>query len=80
MSAKIKPIVYHLEVYEPGNEKEVMIAFSAAQPFQAVSVGDRIYPSLQGMPGEAFKVIRIEHLLWEGEERVSHKVMVFTVK
>jgi hypothetical protein len=73
-----KPIRYLIEVYEPGSETDVLMSFSAGQPFQAVSVGDWLVPFPLGDVGDKVKAVRVQHLIWESDDQVSHKLMVFT--
>jgi hypothetical protein len=76
------PVVYMLEIYEPGSGEAVLQSFSATSPFASFHTGDTINVQMAregGAPGDPpLRVTRVEHLLWEAGGQVKHKLMVFT--
>jgi hypothetical protein len=77
-----KPVLYHLEIYEPNSERDVLIAFRTAAPFMAFAAGDVIGTrgwKVEGVPMR-IGVRLVEHLIWELDTHVSHKIMVLTTK
>lgn len=78
---EVKPVRYHLEIYLPDSDRDVLAAFRAGQSFLSIAVGELI--DQRAFPGgseEKLRVSRVEHLVWEVDTHVSHKVMVFTTK
>lgn len=81
-NTETKPIRCHVEIYEPDREEDVLAAYRGSGSFMAFSVGDVIdirNMSLDDMPPR-IKVKKVEHLLWELDTHVSHKIMILTTK
>lgn len=84
---KLKPLQYHLEIYRDSLSSDPIAAFTAATPFQAVSVGDtfdhRVFEGLANPPkaDEALRVKAVQHIVWDvAETHMGHKVMVILEK
>ena len=72
---------YMLEIYEPGSVENVWVYFKTSSPFGAISIGDLINPNLwegSQSPMRILRVVNVEHIIWEVNSTVKHKVMVFT--
>ena len=78
--SETKPVRYHLEIYEPHSERDVLVSFSAGGPFMAMAVGDVIDTRGWGLGGVPERIIvkEVEHLVWQADTHVSHKIMVLT--
>ena len=66
---------YMLEVYEPGSDDTVICSYSSDTVFPTISVGEVlnfVYFEEKVLAKE------IVHLIWENENRVSFKTMIFT--
>lgn len=68
---------YMLEIYEPGSESasDCLVSFMSDDVFPKFSVGD--YLNLLDIQ-EVLIVNKIEHLIWENEDRVSFKTLIYT--
>lgn len=79
-----KPIEYHLEIYEESFINDPLWSAEASTPFPSVSVGDRFEQrslaeqSWHSSPSEnqEFRVKDVEHIFWELEKSVGHKLMI----
>lgn len=72
---------YMLEIYEPGSVKTAWVHFKSASPFMALKPGDLLNPGIwpdSQSPMKILRVINVEHIIWETDEAVKHKLMVFT--
>ncbi len=70
-----------LEVYEPGSMDNVWVYFKSDGPFLSINSGDLLNPNLwenSQSPMKILKVINLEHIIWEKDNIVKHKLMVFT--
>ena len=78
--SSLKPVQYHLEIYEPGGDAEVLVSLSASQPFGRISVGDRIDPRAWdgSTVADRLEVTGVEHAVWDGGGHIVHKVLIFT--
>ena len=74
------PTEYMLEILEPDTSEDVVATFKGFQPFQTISVGDLINPRLwEGRyEGSIYRVVGVEHMIWEAEDMIKHKIVVFT--
>lgn len=76
-----KPMLYTLEVYEPGSADDCWMSFEAASPFMTISAGDIFNPGIwpgTKSPMFVLRVVTVEHLVHETDTHVKHKVMVYT--
>lgn len=75
----MKFVEYYLEIYEPDSAHDVLITFSSNSAFMAISKGDILNSRTwdKGIKG-VLKVVNVEHVIWEVEDHVAHKIMVFT--
>jgi hypothetical protein len=72
---------YSLEIYMPGSDDNLWMAFSSPTPFMAIHVGDIINPSIWEGSQSPMKVLRatgVEHAIWELGGNVKHKIMIYT--
>jgi len=79
----MKKIEYTLEIYRPKSVDDVWTTFNSPGPFMAISVGDIINPgSWPGSesPQKALRVLNVEHIIWELNDTVKHKMLIFTVE
>ena len=77
----MKTTEYILEVYKPQSPDDVWITFSSSSPFMTIGVGDIVNPGLwpdSQSPMKVLRAINVDHVIWETETRVKHKVLVFT--
>ena len=77
----MKPIEYELEIYEPKSADDCWVTFSSTSPFPSINKGDIVNPSLWSnsqSPMKVLRVINVEHLIWEINAQIRHKLMVFT--
>lgn len=72
---------YQLEIYEPGGARDVRVFLESDTPFQGIQRGDLINPRSwhdESYDGNIFRVVSVEHILWNSQEGVKHKLCVFT--
>jgi hypothetical protein len=70
---------YQLEIYEPGGANDVRVFFESDTPFQSFQRDDLINPrSWHDDEGRALRVVSVEHIIWDSQEGVKHKLCVFT--
>jgi len=69
-------ISYMLEVYEPGSINDVISSYSAETPFPTISKGDIL--DFIKMDGTRVRATEIIHLVWENDNRLSFKTMIYT--
>jgi len=72
---------YMLEIYEPGSVEDLWVHFKTSSPFMAINVGDLINPGIwegSQSPMKILRVVNLEHIIWEINSVVKHKLMVFT--
>lgn len=77
----MKTTEYSIEIYEPESGDNCWVAFSSSSPFMGISVGDIVNPvTWEGSqsPMKVLRVINVEHMIWETDTKVKHKVMVYT--
>ena len=68
---KTKPVRYVLSAYaKSGQHPELSV--EAATPFACIGAGDELYLD----PDTAVVVRRIEHKIWEGDDHVTHQILV----
>jgi hypothetical protein len=65
-----------LEVYVPNSKSDPICSYSAETPFPAISVGEIL--NFTYMDYKDIRATEIVHLIWQNEERVSFKTMIFT--
>jgi hypothetical protein len=76
----LKTPEYVLEIYEPGKAYDVWAAFTSAAPFMGIRKGDLINPGTwtdSMHPKELGKVVGVEHIIFESERKIVHKLCVF---
>lgn len=77
----MKPMSYILELYSPGSGYDVCVSYETSTPFLTIQAGDIINPRVWegvGTPGNVLRVVNIEHVIWEGDGRIKHKLCIFT--
>lgn len=77
----MKTIEYILEIYKPNSVKDVWITFNSPNPFMAISVGDIINPGVwpgSESPKTVLRVLNVEHIIYELNDAVKHKMLIFT--
>ena len=72
----MRPVHYHLEIYEPAATDTVKLMYVGQSPFMAISAGDLIN-SVED-PRVRLKVSRVEHIFWEAGDHVAHKLCIYT--
>jgi len=67
---------YMLEIYEPGSDDDCLCGFSSTTPFPKISEGEHL-----NMYDFSIKlrVSKIIHLVWQNDNLVSFKTMIYTV-
>lgn len=79
-----KPIDYHLEIYQDSFRNDPVWSVKSSSIFPSISIGDRFehralaslaWDQLPTGDGE-FRVKDIEHIFWELDSRIGHKLMV----
>lgn len=74
--------MYHLEIYEPDSKEDVLWNTASKQPFLTINVGDFINQSLMirdgGPQTERLQVVEVEHIIWNNDQQLNHKLMVYT--
>ncbi len=77
----MKSIEYKLEVYAPGSVRDVRVTFEASSPFMPLGVGDILNPTTwpgTQSPMKVLRVTQVEHIIWENDGQIWHKVMVYS--
>jgi len=77
----MKSTVYILEVYEPKAVKNVWVTFQSSSPFMNLHVGDILNPGLwpdSHSPMKALQIVGLEHAIWESDDAVKPKLMVYS--
>lgn len=72
---------YHLEIYEPGDDKTVAAFYTNDMPFANMNVGDIIAGGSLNMSVERLnlRVVGIKHIIWKFEgQHLAHKICVST--
>lgn len=72
---------YMLEIYLPQSTDDVWVYFTSASPFMQFCIGDIVNPHVwegSQSPLKVLQVVGVEHLVWETDSTLKHKVMVFT--
>lgn len=80
-SSNAKPVKYHLEIHLERDFEHPFVAYSASTPFMAINVGDKFDGrTWEGIDTDAsyLEVTRVEHIIWEGEQHIGHKIVVDT--
>lgn len=78
--SQMKPTRYIIEIYDP-RDGDVWVSFESSTPFGSINQGDILNPgswSADVKPDLRLRVINIEHLLWQSEKGVAHKVCIYT--
>ena len=70
-------ISYMLEVYRPNSESETACSFIAETPFPSISKGESVR-FFSDLDGQEWLVKKVVHLLWEVENKITFKTLVFT--
>ena len=76
----MKPMRYVLEVYEPGSARVTWVVFESSSPFQTIQRDDIINPGVwpnSHAPSKVYKVSEVEHAIYEGNDQITHKLMVY---
>ncbi|MBD1552331.1 hypothetical protein [Pseudomonas typographi] len=79
-----KPLEYHFELYENSFTNDPIWSVKSSSPFPAAFIGDRFEHrtladlSWNKLPtaDQEFRVKDIEHLYWELNENIGHKLIV----
>jgi hypothetical protein len=77
----MKSNVYILEIYEPNSMEQVWKYFEASSPFLGINSGDLLNPfGWEGShsPVKILRIVNLEHMIWETETEVKHKLLVYT--
>ncbi|MGA2516891.1 MAG: hypothetical protein ABSG44_10090 [Thermodesulfobacteriota bacterium] len=77
----MKQIEYILEIFRPESVDDVWVTFNSSSPFMPISVGDIINPRLwpgSEPPQKVLRVLNVEHIIWELNDTVKHKMLIFT--
>jgi len=77
----MKTTKYILEIYEPGSAYDCWVSFESENPFQGINTGNLLNPGIweETMhPTKLAKVVSVEHIIFETENRVTHKLCVYT--
>jgi hypothetical protein len=72
---------YTLEIYEPNSIHDLWVFFKSSTPFLAISKGDLMNPSIwpgSQAPMKILRVVDVEHIIWENENEIKHKLMLYT--
>lgn len=75
---------YMLEIYRPGSMYDVLVYLGSDTPFMTIQTGDIINPRTlenvveQLSPRTVLRVLGVEHMIWEGQGIMKHKLCVFT--
>ena len=72
---------YILEIYEPNDTDTVWMVFRSSTPFLALAVGDLVNPSTwpdSEAPMKILRILNLEHIIWEIEGQIKHKICVYT--
>lgn len=76
-----KATQYELEIFIPGSADDVWVKFASPTPFMAIHVGDIINPGTwegSQSPQKVLQVVGVEHLIWEVNGQVKHRLDVYT--
>ncbi len=68
-------ISYMLEVYEPESKSDCICSYTAGTAFPAMSKGEILDFTYLGQRVRATEII---HLVWQNDDRVSFKTLIFT--
>lgn len=68
-----------LEIYEPGSDQTVAGCWPGVLPV-VMAPGELIHMSVlqPDLPPRRLRVQRVEHALWIRNDKLAHKLMVFT--
>lgn len=73
---------YILEIYHPGSIRDGLAMFFSETPFQTISKGDILSPSLWANASDFLQplvVVNAEHIIWETKDGLArHKLCVYT--
>jgi hypothetical protein len=81
MEPAAKPIHYYREIYLPESTRDPWVSFRTTTPFMTIQRGDIINPSIwegSQSPMKVLKAVNVEHIIWETDDHVGDKLMVFT--
>jgi hypothetical protein len=79
--ANIKKTEFLLEIYEPGSVRDVWMYFASPVPLMSINKGDILNPGLwpnSKSPQKVLRVRTVEHIIWQTENTLKQKVMIFT--
>ncbi|OQR30236.1 hypothetical protein BWR59_16885 [Pseudomonas sp. Bc-h] len=79
-----KSIEFHFELYENSFVNDPVWSVQASSAFPAVSIGDRFeHRALSNVAwssppskGQEFRVKDVDHIFWEVDTHIGHKLMV----
>lgn len=77
----MKTTEYILEIYEPESFHDTLVSFSARNPFLNINIGDIINPGTWLKSQSPIKVLRVvgrEHIIWQTNEKIKHKLCIYT--
>ena len=71
---------YCIEIYGPDSSHDVFKSFESDTPFLAINKGDLINARVfsDEYKGKIFRVKNTEHIIWENNGEIKHKICVFT--
>jgi hypothetical protein len=70
-----------LEIYEPKRTDSVWMVFHSSTPFLSLAAGDLINPGTwpnSQAPMKILRILSLEHIIWQIEGQVKHKICVYT--
>jgi len=73
---------YTLEIYKPDSADDVYYSMRSPVPFMSISKGQLIHPATWlgiRTPSNLLEVTNVEHLIWESEDTLNHKICVYTI-
>ena len=72
--------IYYLEIYSDGATNSVVVSFHSKDPFLSINMGDLLNPYTWGIGvgDNMLLVTRVEHIIWDTENRTKHKICVYT--
>jgi hypothetical protein len=75
------PNEYHLEIYQPGNRRDVWVSFQSTSPFMPIAAGDLLNPGIWSgseSPRKLLRVVNVQHIIWENRGEAKQKIMIYS--
>ncbi|NAW91015.1 MULTISPECIES: hypothetical protein [unclassified Vibrio] len=72
---------YHIEIYEPNDDRCVAASYKSESPFMAINVGNTIAGASLNLAEvcQTLRVTEVEHIFWEIDgSHKAHKICLFT--